>query len=159
MEKNNIKHEKGTSYAHHHLKPVKRPILIIANKIRTLLIDTHLPEKLQIELVKTIVYLRNKSPIRILDQSIPYKCLYKKKPDVSYFRIINSVIYCHEIESEIGPNRRMKLEPRIRKCRFIKYGKRTTQFRVQNPANKQVKKVTFTRINKSDTVINQAEAD
>jgi hypothetical protein len=46
IEKNNIKHEKGTLYAHHHLKPVKRLILIIANKIRTLLIDTHLPEEL-----------------------------------------------------------------------------------------------------------------
>jgi hypothetical protein len=46
MEKNNIKHEKGTPYAHYHLKPVKRPMLIIINKIRTLLIDTYLPEKL-----------------------------------------------------------------------------------------------------------------
>jgi hypothetical protein len=46
MEKNNIKHEKGTPYAHHYLKPVKRPMLTIANEIRTLLIDTYLPEEL-----------------------------------------------------------------------------------------------------------------
>jgi hypothetical protein len=67
MEKNNIEHEKGTPYAHHHLGPVERPMLTIANGIRTLLIDTHFPEELWVELVKTIVYLRNKSPTRTLD--------------------------------------------------------------------------------------------
>jgi hypothetical protein len=53
----------------------------------------------------------------------------------------------------------MKLEPRTRKCRLIGYGKRTTQLRVWNPANKQVKEMTFTRINETDTVVSQAEAD
>jgi hypothetical protein len=159
MKKNNIKHEKGTPYAYHHLKPVERPMLVIANKIRTLLIDTHLPEKLWIKLVKTVVYLRNKSPTRTLDQLTPYKYLYKKKPDISHLRIINSAIYCHEVERESGPNRKMKLELRARKYRLIRYGKGTTQLRVWNPANKQVKEMTFTRIDKTDTVISQAEAD
>src|SRR5258708_3607292 len=102
MEKNNIKHKKGTPYAHHHLRPVERPILIIVNGIRTLLIDTHLPEELWVELIKTIVYLRNRLPIRTLNQLISYKCFYKRKPDVSYLRIINSAVYCHEVESESG---------------------------------------------------------
>jgi hypothetical protein len=123
MEKNNIEHEKGTPYAHHHLRPVKRLMLIITNGIKTLLIDTHLPEKLWIKLIKTVVYLRNRSLTKILDQLIPYKYLYKKKPDVSYLRIINSAIYCHEIKKELGLNRKMKLELRVRKCRLIKYGK------------------------------------
>jgi hypothetical protein len=100
-------------------------MLIIANGIRTLLIDTHLPEELWVKLVKTIVYLRNKLLTRTLDQLTPYECLYKKKPDVSHLRIIGSAVYCHEVESEIELNRRMKLEPRARKCRFIKYGKGT----------------------------------
>ena len=159
MEKNNIEHEKGTPYAHHHLGPVERPMLTIANGIRTLLIDTHLPEELWVELVKTIVYLRNRSPTRTLDQLTPYECLYKEKPDVSHLRIIGSAVYCHEVESETGPNRRMKLEPRARKCRLIGYGKGTTQLRVWNPANRQVEEVTFTRIDETDTVISQAEAD
>jgi hypothetical protein len=67
MEKNNIEHEKGTSYAYYYLGLVERLMLIIANGIRILLIDTHLPEELWVELVKTIVYLRNRSLIRILD--------------------------------------------------------------------------------------------
>jgi hypothetical protein len=46
MEKNNIKHEKGTPYAYYYLGPVERPMLIITNGIRILLIDTHLPEEL-----------------------------------------------------------------------------------------------------------------
>src|SRR5258708_7116193 len=123
MEKNNIEYEKRTPYAHHHLRPVKRPILIIANEIRTLLIDTHLPEELEVELIKTIVYLRNRSSTRILDQLIPYKYHYKKKPDVFYLRIINLVVYYHKIKSELGLNRKIKLELKARKCRLIEYEK------------------------------------
>jgi hypothetical protein len=130
MEKNNIKHKKGTPYAYHHLGPVERPILTIANGIRTLLIDTYLPEELWVKLVKTIVYLRNRSPTRILDQLIFYECLYKEKSDVSHLRIIDSAVYCHKIKNEIGPNRKMKFEPRARKCRLIRYGKGITQLRV-----------------------------
>jgi hypothetical protein len=104
MKKNNIEYEKGTPYAHYYLGPVERPILIIANGIRTLLIDTHLLEELWMELVKTIVYLRNRLLTRTLDQLTLYKYFYKKKPDVSYLRIIDLAIYCHEMESELKPN-------------------------------------------------------
>jgi hypothetical protein len=67
MEKNNIKHKKGTPYVYHYLGPVERSILIIVNGIRILLIDTYLLEELWVELVKTIVYLRNRSLIRTLN--------------------------------------------------------------------------------------------
>jgi hypothetical protein len=67
MKKNNIEHEKETPYAHYYLKPVKRLMLIIANGIKTLLIDTYLPEKLWVKLVKTVVYLRNRLLTRILN--------------------------------------------------------------------------------------------
>jgi hypothetical protein len=69
------------------------------------------------------VYLRNRLLIRTLDQLTPYEYFYKEKPDVSYLRIIGLVVYYHEVESEIGPNRKIKLELRVRKCRFIRYGK------------------------------------
>jgi hypothetical protein len=98
-------------------------MLIIVNRIKTLLIDTYLSEKLWIELVKTVVYLRNRLLIRILNQLISYKYFYKKKSDISHFRIINLAVYCHEIKRELRLNRRMKLESRARKCRLIRYGK------------------------------------
>jgi hypothetical protein len=105
-------------------------MLIIANGIRISLIDTHFPEELWVELVKIVVYLRNKLLTRTLNQSTPYKCFYKKKFDVSHLRIIGLTIYYHKVESELGLNRKIKLEPRTHKCRLIKYEKRTTQFRV-----------------------------
>jgi hypothetical protein len=123
MEKNNIEHEKGTPYAYYYLGPVERSMLIIVNGIRILLIDIYLSEELWVELVKIVVYLRNRLSIRTLDQSIFYECFYKKKPDVFYFRIISLIVYCHEVKSEIGLNRRIKLELRVRKCRLIGYGK------------------------------------
>jgi hypothetical protein len=67
MEKNNIEHEKGTPYAYHYLGPVERLMLVIVNGIRILLIDIHLPEELWVELVKIVVYLRNRLLIRTLD--------------------------------------------------------------------------------------------
>jgi hypothetical protein len=67
MEKNNIEYEKKTLYAYYYLEPVERPMLIITNEIRILLIDIHLLDELWVKLVKTIVYLRNRLLIRILD--------------------------------------------------------------------------------------------
>jgi hypothetical protein len=98
MEKNNIEYKKGTPYAHYHLRPVKRPMLIITNRIRILLIDTHLSEKLWVKLIKIVVYLRNRLLIRTLDQSIFYKCFYKKKPNISHLRIISLAVYYHEMK-------------------------------------------------------------
>jgi hypothetical protein len=81
------------------------------------------------ELVKTAIYLKNRSPTKLLLDTIPWESLYKEKFDLANFRIIELLVYCHNIETEIGPNRRIKSDPRIRQTKLIKYGKES-QYRI-----------------------------
>jgi hypothetical protein len=82
------------------------------------------------ELIKTAVYLKNRSPIKSLLDTTPWESLYKEKSDLSNLRIIGSLVYCHNIETETGPNRRTKLNSRIRQIRLIKYDKEFNQYKI-----------------------------
>jgi hypothetical protein len=61
-------------------------------------------------------YLRNKSPNASLDGKIPYKALYNVKPDVSYLRIIRSLVYTH-----IPKKKRLKHESHTNLGIFVGY--------------------------------------
>jgi hypothetical protein len=82
------------------------------------------------ELIKITVYLKNRSPIKLLLDTTPWKSLYGEKSNLSNFRIIKSLIYCRNIEIEIDFNRRTKSDPRIRQTRLIEYGKEFSQYRI-----------------------------
>jgi hypothetical protein len=105
------------------------------------------------ELAKTAVYLKNRSPIKSLLNTTPWESLHKEKSDLSNFRIIKSLVYCYNVEIETDFNRRTKSDPRNRQIRLIGYNKEFNQYRIWNPTNDKVEKVTFTRINESDYII------
>jgi hypothetical protein len=75
------------------------------------------------ELAKTAVYLKNRSPIKSLLDTTPWESLYKKKSDFFNLRIIKSFVYCYNAEIETGPNRRIKSDPRDCQTRLIGYNK------------------------------------
>jgi hypothetical protein len=87
------------------------------------MIEIQLPTHLWMELAKTTVYFKNRFPIKLLLDTIPWESFYRKKSDFFNLRIIKSFVYYHNIEIEIGPNRRIKLDFRIRQIRLIGYGK------------------------------------
>jgi hypothetical protein len=105
------------------------------------------------ELVKIIIYLKNRSLIKSLLNTIPWESFYREKSDLSNFRIIGLFVYCYNIETETGLNRRTKSDPRDRQTRLIGYGKGSSQYRVWNSTNNKVEKITFTRINESDYMV------
>jgi hypothetical protein len=105
------------------------------------------------ELIKTAVYLKNRSLIKSLLDTIPWESLYRKKSDLSNFRIIGLLVYYHNVETETGSNRRTRSDPRIRQTRLIKYNKGSNQYRIWNPTNNKIEEITFTRINESDYMI------
>jgi hypothetical protein len=105
------------------------------------------------ELAKTAVYLKNRSPIKLLLNTIPWESLYKEKSDLSNLRIIKLFIYYYNIEIEIDPNRRIKSNFKIRQTKLIGYSKRSSQYKVWNSTNNKVEEVTFTCINESDYII------
>jgi hypothetical protein len=76
------------------------------------------------ELVKIAVYFKNRSPIKLLLDTTPWESLYKEKSDLSNLRIIKSLVYYYNIETEISPNRRTKSDPRNRQTKLIRYSKR-----------------------------------
>jgi hypothetical protein len=105
------------------------------------------------ELAKTAVYFKNRFLTKSLLDTIPWKSFYKKKSDFSNFRIIELFVYCHNIEIETDPNRRIKSDLRIRQIRLIRYGKGFSQYRIWNSTNDKVEEITIIRINGSDYII------
>jgi hypothetical protein len=75
------------------------------------------------ELIKITVYFKNRSPINLLLNTTPWESFYEEKSDFSNLRIIRLFVYCYNIETEIGFNRRIKSIFRNRQIRLIRYGK------------------------------------
>jgi hypothetical protein len=105
------------------------------------------------ELVKTAIYFKNRFPIKSLLDTTSWESLYREKSNLFNFRIIGSLVYCYNIETETGSNRRIKSDPRGRQIRLIGYDKGSSQYRIWNPINDKVEEVTFTRIDESDYMI------
>jgi hypothetical protein len=53
----------------------------------------------------------------------PWESLHKENSDLSNFRIIKLLVYCHNIETETDPNRRIKSDFGARQTRLIGYNK------------------------------------
>jgi hypothetical protein len=105
------------------------------------------------ELVKIAVYLKNRSLTKLLLDTTPWKSLHEEKSDFSNFRIIKLLVYCYNVETETGPNRRIKSDIKARQTKLIGYSKRSSQYKVWNPINNKIEKITFIRINESDYII------
>jgi hypothetical protein len=100
------------------------------DKTRILIIEIQLSAYLWMELVKTAIYFKNRSSIKLLLNTTSWKSLYREKSDLSNFRIIGSLVYCHNIEIETNSNRRTKSDPRTRQTKLIRYSKRSSQYRI-----------------------------
>jgi hypothetical protein len=75
LKEKNIEWESGIPYAHHQLGVVERGNRTITNAIATILIDIQLPQTLWVELAKTAIYLRNRSPSKPFKGMTPYQAL------------------------------------------------------------------------------------
>jgi hypothetical protein len=137
---------------------VERANRTIINIVRTMFIDTKLPQALWPELAKIAVYLRNRLLTKTLPQT-PYETLWKRKPDLSYLRIIGSMMYAYNTQLIAEIERRRKLNPRVRKGRLVGYGKNIHQYRMWNPAINNVEEVALCRIDETDTQVLRGEFD
>ena len=86
----------------------------LVKKVRSMLADSGLPQKIWAEALSTAVYLINRSPTKALDKTTPFEAWYGKKPfeawygkkpNVSHLRVFGSSAYAH-----IPKNERKKLE-------------------------------------------------
>jgi hypothetical protein len=82
------------------------------------------------ELIKIAVYFKNRSPTKSLLDTIFWESLHRKKSDFFNLRIIESLVYYHNVETETNPNRRIKSDPKIRQTKLIGYSKEFNQYRI-----------------------------
>ena len=80
---------------------------MIVGAERAMLHDQGLPMHLWVEECKTVVFMQNRFPHRILDMSTPKEDFTGKKLDVSHFNIFGSYVYVH-----VTKDTRKKLELR-----------------------------------------------
>jgi hypothetical protein len=79
-------------------------------------------------------YLRNRSPNASLGDKTPYEAFYNAKPDVSYLRIIRSLVYTH-----IPKKKRLKHESHTNLSIFVGYTNTNRLVKVYDPYKRTVK--------------------
>ena len=80
---------------------------------RTMIHDQDLPMNLWEEAARTVVYVHNRTPHRVLENKTPKEVFFGKKPEVSHLIIFGYLVYIH-----IPKEKRTKLDPSGRKGIF-----------------------------------------
>ncbi|PAV20599.1 hypothetical protein PNOK_0322600 [Pyrrhoderma noxium] len=100
----------------------------IKEGITTMLNEAGLPSSFWWDAVSTFTHIHNRSPTSALQNSTPYELWFKKKPDVSYFRVFGCTAYVH-----IKSDQRKQLESYTHLCVFIGYPSDFKGWRFFNP--------------------------
>lgn len=91
LEKNGIIRELTVPYTPQQNGVAERANRTIVEMSRAMLLQSGLDESLWAEAVATAVYIRNRSPTKVLENVTPYEVFTGKKPSVEHFRIFGSV--------------------------------------------------------------------
>ena len=83
------------------------------------------------EACNIVVYVKNKSPHRIIRMSTPEEAILGKKPDVAHFRIFGSLVYCH-----VTKDAQKNLEPIVEFDIFVGYTDAPHNYWVYLPSNR-----------------------
>ena len=93
----------------------ERSFRTIFNRLRACLYEAKLPKKLWGEACHFIVYLKNRSPCKLLQDVTPYEAWTNRKPDISHLHPFGT--YC-----VANKERAKKLDDQGIKCRLLGYG-------------------------------------
>ena len=85
---------------------------------RAMLHDQDLPTHLWAEASRTMVYVHNHTPHRVLENKTPEEVFSRKKLEVSHLNIFYCPVYIH-----IPKEKRTKLDPSEKKGIFVGYSK------------------------------------
>ena len=87
--------------------------------------DQDLPMHLWEEAARTMVYVQNHTPHKVLKNKTPEEDLSSKKPKVSHLRIFGCLVYIH-----IPKEKRTKLDPSGKKGIFVGYFESLKAYRI-----------------------------
>ena len=119
----------------------------LVEMVRSMLLDSKLPQKFWGEALSTAVYLRNRSPTKVLSDRTPYEAWTGGKPEVGHLRVFGCEAYTH-----VPKENRKKLDAKARKCVLVGYGEETKGYRLFDPSRM---KVIYSR----DVVFNEADIE
>lgn len=87
--------------------------------------DQDMPHYLWAEVCNTTVYIQNRVPHKVLGKMTLEEVFTGKKPDVSHFRIFESLAYCH-----ILGDTRTKLDQTTKRGYFVGYSETSKAYRI-----------------------------
>jgi hypothetical protein len=86
-----------------------------------------------VEAINTVVYLKNRSPTRCLDNVTPFEALNGSKPTVHNLKVFGCKAFAH-----IPKENRRKLDAKAIKCIFIGYCYEFKAYKLFDPATHKV---------------------
>src|SRR5690349_5757163 len=92
----------------------ERHIRTVFEWMLSVLSDSKLPKKLWPEILQTVVYVKNRSPVRVLGSKTSFKKLYDKKLDLSELRIPECIAY-----AIILAEKRTKIDIYVSRARYL----------------------------------------
>ena len=105
----------------------------LVETVRSMLADAKLPQDFWAEGLSTTVYLRNRSPTKVVKGMTPFESWMGEKPTVKHLRVFECTAYAHVPKDE-----RQKLDSKSRKCVFLGYGSETKGYHLYDPKRKRV---------------------
>src|SRR5947209_8020389 len=110
----------------------ERYIRTIIEWMLSVLSDSKLPKKLWLEILQTVIYIKNKSLVRVLRSKTPFKMLYSKKPDLLELRIPGCIAY-----AIIPVEKRFKMDIYTLRARYLGL-EPSNQYRLYEESSKRV---------------------
>ncbi|KAL1939017.1 hypothetical protein VTO73DRAFT_10277 [Trametes versicolor] len=111
----------------------ERQNLSVFNRVRTVLIDSHLPLNLWGEAVNYIVYTKNRNPTAALGGRTPYQVRFGHAPNISFLHRFG----CRAFVYNDHPSRK-KLDPRVHEGIFVGYSDTQKAYRVYFPSTRKL---------------------
>jgi hypothetical protein len=106
--------EASIAYAHEQNGMAERHIRTVFEKVLSVLSDSKLPKKLWMEILRTVIYVKNRSPVRALGTKTPYEVLYGRRLDLSALRIPGCIAY-----AIIPREKRSKMDMHASRARYL----------------------------------------
>lgn len=128
-----IKRELSTPYNPQQNGVAERKNQTIMEAVKAMIHDQDLPMHLWAEASRTVVYVQNRSPHRVLGNKTPEEMFTGEKPKVSHLRIFGCPMYVH-----VPREKRSKLEPPRKKGIFVGYSESSKAYRVYNLGFRQI---------------------
>jgi transposase InsO family protein len=102
----------------------------LVESARSMLQGKNISNGFWVEAINIVVYLKNRSPTKILDLQTPFEVFHGYKPEVSHLRVFGCNVFAHVPKYE-----RRKLDAKSVKCIFVGYCTDKKAYKLFDPSS------------------------